>query len=172
MGVLLAVAVGCRNRNQVAPVTPDPNATAQTDPTSWSSIALNSTYTIKFPANYEGPGGQLFEGWTFGKTRADKRATFAYSFCNALACNEYGAILLGGRDPLPVTFNGQTLTKFIDLTDGGQTIGQFYYSEQANAVGLLYLQANFQFRESLHVTFDNALQAEVLAIIRTIRVKV
>lgn len=161
--LLFAAVSGCKQR---PPVAPGPNDAAQTDPTSWTVGPLNSTYTIRFPANYDGPGGQVFEGWTFGKTRADKRATFSYSFCGPLVCDEYGK-----RESRPAFYNGQTLTKSIELTDGGQAIGRFYYSEQANAVGLLYLQTDFQFRESLNVTFDSALQAEVLAIIGTIRVK-
>lgn len=172
LSVLLAVTAGCRKRNRDAPVPPDPNAAAQTDPTNWPAIPLNSTYTIRFPANYDGPGGLLFEGWTFGKTRADKRATFGYSFCGPLNCDEYGPMLLVSRDPSPISYKGQTLPKSIDLANGGQLIGRFYYSEQTNAVGVLYLQTTrLQVRESLSVTFDNALQAEVLAIIRTIRVK-
>lgn len=171
---LFVVLVACKKRTTVDPTPPvNLNNTVQTDPTSWTLGPLNASYTIKFPANYTGEGGRIqVDGWLFAQDRADKRAKFAYSFCSATGCSQYGQTALGGKSPTVSAFNGQTLTQSIALTEGGQPIGTFFYSEQTNAVGVLYLLDNGVYRESVNAQFDNALQAEVLAIIRTIRRKV
>ncbi|MEZ0607071.1 hypothetical protein ACAW74_01085 [Fibrella sp. WM1] len=171
---LFVVLFACKKRATVDPNPPtNLNNTVQTDPTSWTLGQLNASYTIKFPANYTGEGGRIqVDGWLFAQDRADKRAKFAYSFCTATGCSQYGQTALGGKTPAIESFNGQTLTKSITLTEGDQPFGTFFYSEQANAVGVLYLLNNGAYRESVNVQFDNALQAEVLAIIRTIRQKV
>ncbi|CCH01075.1 hypothetical protein FAES_3066 [Fibrella aestuarina BUZ 2] len=171
---LFVVLVACKKRTTVDPTPPtNLNNTVQTDPTSWTLGPLNASYTIKFPANYTGEGGRIqIDGWLFAQDRADKRAKFAYSFCTATGCSEYGQTVLGGKTPSVGSFNGQTLTQSITLTEGDQAFGTFFYSEQTNAVGVLYLLTNGTYRESVNVQFDNVLQAEVLAIIRTIKRKV
>lgn len=171
---LLAVLLACKKRTPVDPTpTTNLNNTVQTDPTSWTMGQLNAGYTIKFPPNYTGEGGRIqIDGWLFAQDRADQRAKFAYSFCTATGCSEYGQAALGGQSPTVNSFGGQTLTKSISLTDGNQPIGTFFYSEQPNAVGVVYLVNNGVYRESVSVQFDTALQAEVLAIVRTIRRKV
>ena len=166
---LLFIAACGTKTNMVQPAiqTGDP---IYTDPTNWAAIQLNTIYTIKFPAGYEGPGAVGFEGLSFGKNRVDKRATFSYSFCGPLLCNEYGDPLFGGT-PATVTYKGQTLAKQITLTQGSTTRGIFYYSETAKAIGVLYLLDGIQLKESLNVQFDNDVQAEVIAVIRTIQPK-
>lgn len=166
---LLFIAACGTNTNMVQPAiqTGDP---IYTDPTNWAASQLNTIYVIKFPAGYEGPGAVGFEGLSFGKNRVDKRAAFSYSFCGPLLCNEYGNPLFG-KTPDTVMFNGQTLTKSIPLTQGSST-GIFYYSETAKAVGVLYLLDGIQLKESLNVKFDTDVQAEVLAIIKTIKPKI
>lgn len=165
---LLAACSGSSSKT-IQPATPtgDP---IYTDPTNWAASQLNTIYTIKFPAGYEGPGAVGFEGLSFGKNRVDKRATFSYSFCGPLLCNEYGDPLFGGT-PATVTYKGQTLAKQITLTQGSTTRGIFYYSETAKAIGVLYLLDGIQLKESLNVQFDNDVQAEVIAVIRTIQPK-
>jgi hypothetical protein len=166
--LFLAACRGSSN-NTIQPTTPtgDP---IYTDPTNWAAIQLNTAYTIKFPAGYEGVGAVGFEGLSFGKNRVDKRATFSYSFCGPLLCNEYGDPLFG-KEATSVTYKGQTLAKSVTLTQGSTTRGIFYYSETAKANGVLYLLDGFQLKESLNVQFDNEVQAEVIAIIKTIQPK-
>jgi hypothetical protein len=172
--LLIALGVGCKKKPVDPAANPgNLNSTAQTDPTSWTVGALNSTYTIKFPANYTGEGGRIqIDGWLFSKERADKRASFGYAFCTARGCAEYGPMLLGGKTaPAITTFGGQALTKTFTVGSSTEPLGYFYFSEQTNAVGVLYLLTDLGYRESLNVSFDNAIQAEVLAIIGTIRAK-
>ncbi|MBO0930398.1 hypothetical protein [Fibrella aquatilis] len=161
--------VTCRSKDTVQPTpTPGNTVTISTDPTNWPAIKLNTAYTIKFPSGYEGEGAVGFEGLSFGKNRIDKRAAFSYSFCGPLTCNEYGNPLFGGAST-SVTYNGQTLDKSITLMQGSQTLGIFYYSVAPKSLGLLYLSEKGQLKESLNVAFDVEVQAEVLAIIKTVR---
>ncbi|MBO0939681.1 hypothetical protein J2I47_24250 [Fibrella sp. HMF5335] len=176
LAVLLLGACASKN-NTIQPAVTNTGDPIYTDPTSWTSIQLNTAYTIKFPAGYEGPGAVGFEGLSFGKNRVDKRAMLSYSFCGPLLCNEYGNPLfggdpLGGKTPVTMAYGGQTLTKSVVLTQGNTINGIFYYSEAPKAVGVLYLLDRGVFKESLNAQFDSEVQAEVITIIKTIQPKV
>ena len=136
----------------------------------WPTERLNTAYTIQFPTTYQGTGAVGFEGLTFNKARADGQVQMSYSFCGSTFCSEYGQSL---RRPVPasITVPSTTLDQAISLKQDNQLVGVFYYANQSKTVGQLYLVNDGQLKESLNVQYDYSQQAEVVAILQTIRLK-
>lgn len=156
--------LACQSHDPISPSAIDP---LQRD---WPVQLLTHDYTIQCPPTYQGNGAVGFEGLTFTKYRTDNQVRLSYAFCSSTFCSEYGASLILFPSPI-VRAQNTTLDQVVSLEVDKQLIGLFYYTNKEQAAGQLYLLHEGQFKESLQVQYEGRWQAEVLAIMHTIRPK-
>lgn len=164
--LLLVCVLGCnRNRNDILP---DANSTVvdvNRQP-NWRTEPIDATYAIQFPSTYRGGIGSTIEGPEFSLQKKDGKVYFLAPYHIALS---------GGGDVLPtpvpssIPYLRIALDRTVTFRRDGQTQGIFYYVQQPQPRGHLYLLKNGQLRYSLLVQYSADLHREVLGILQTIQ---
>lgn len=163
--VLSILLTGCRKDA----VLPDPTSTTldvMSQP-AWKTERLDDTYFIQFPKNYKGGIQPTIEGPEFSLLRDDPGAYFLSPY----------SIRLTGNTPLPtpqpdsITHGNLVLNKSVLFRREGQVQGLFYYAEQPQTLGKMYLLQNGRLGFTILVQYDFASHQEVLGILQTIQPK-
>lgn len=170
---LIILVSACKKDEQVDDSLNNNCIKHQSNP-NWNTENFKSDFTIQFPNNYEGGIIPGFEGSTFFKQRTDSVISMEYGFCSPLFCYEFGDSL---NQPYPssisTTYNSQQmiLDKSIIFCINDTIKGIFYYKENPNTIGKLYILRINMFREALIVKYELREQNEVENILRTIKTK-
>lgn len=152
---------------------------ATTNP-NWEKEDFKSTYTIRFPDDYEG-GMRGFEGNIFFKNRYDDLVVFSYYFCEPHFCYDFGE-RLNSFDSLYGTnyYTGASylLTQKVKFLKEEEVTGVLFYelaldgdfgNPEIDAMGVYYMMEEGEFLEGLTVHFKSEAYGEVLNILQTIQ---
>lgn len=162
--LLLSVLLCCTKEA----VLPDPNSTilTVTSQPAWTTTTLDDKYVIDFPKTYKGGIGPTIDGPEFSLRNENDSVYMLDPLPNLRT-----RIKLGNPSPTSISYANLDLNRVVTFNRDGQTQGVFYYAEQPETRGRLFLLKNGELVSSLIVQYPIDTQAEVFGILQTIRPK-